>query len=115
MKWQPPRTAWGAELRRILGDGEWHDRAEVTETVGKIVPPGQAYRSAEAHRYRTARIAPAPRIRGDEYRAVKVGKNRIVNGFIGRQIRFGSIEKKGTDIRATEEALRMWRTGKKSR
>jgi len=42
-------------ILRLLVDGEWHDREEIIAAASHVIPPGKAYRKAEARRLQKLR------------------------------------------------------------
>lgn len=97
----PPRTPWSIAIRRLLSDGEWHDRDELLAVASRAVPPGVAWRRAEQHRIQTARVQRSPmvRVRGDVFSAIKVGEHRVAYDALRRTVQTGAIERDGNKYR----------------
>jgi hypothetical protein len=89
-------------LDDALADGRWHPFDELVEAIAKAVPPGEAYRRAEAERARSATRAgrtAGARSRGDEATAVASGARRIARDLIRRRVDRGTLERKGNRLR----------------
>lgn len=89
-----PPSPWRSRVHEILADGEWHVLDEVVRDAMRFVPPGKAYRAAEANRLRQYS---GPRVRGDETDAIRSGQRQLVTGTLYQGTRTGRLERKRLD------------------
>ena len=85
---------WDRALE-LLADGEWHDRERLYVEMGKLVPPGLAFRHAEMVRRTSQRgQAPAERQvpRSSEF-LIASGKRSIVRMALrGQRLEFRTVD-----------------------
>lgn len=109
------RSAAGAALLAVLGDGQWHDARTALNAVARTYPPGKALRRVEALR-RNRSTSPAKRVRPESTeRRVVQGQRRMASDLLSKWLARGLIEVQGREdswdrpgvrIRATSRLLR---------
>lgn len=87
-------SEWGLAIRRILSDGEWHDRETLVREAMRTVPPGRAFRAAEKGRSRYHDGVVTPRKRGNDETAIAAGQRMLVTAVLVSQIRVGHYEQR---------------------
>lgn len=97
-------------IRKLLADGKWHDREKVLDVGRRAVPPGIAHRRAEAHRLDSLNIRNTgerrfqERTYGDDYSAIRAGKQRVTNDALRRMVREQTIERKDDKYRIVQRS-----------
>lgn len=86
---------WTEKILEILSDGEWHDYKDVRDSAARLVPPGVAFRQAEANRvrhYQRQGREVVERKYGSREDTVLSGQRAFVNKSLTNLIRRGRVE-----------------------
>lgn len=96
-----PTSPAGQRVMEHLADGEWHMLEDVIADAATAVPPGQAWRTAEAQRRQkqTARGSEPTSRTSTDQDAIAAGARRIAGDAIRGLIRRGKVERHGVLVR----------------
>lgn len=86
---------WTEKILEILSDGEWHNYKDVRDQAARLVPPGIAFRKAEANRvrhYQRQGREVMDRKYGSRDDTVLSGQRAFVNKSLTSLIRRGRVE-----------------------